>query len=91
MSLNPSEKVIKPTYNNDIKEIRHERQLDKLNLNLDSPRMKQAREDLGIPLEECIRKDRSFFEKKGLEPDIVDLRFKHFQGRLIDTLNKILE
>jgi hypothetical protein len=28
-------------------------------------------------LEECIRKDKSHFEKKGVENDIVELRYKH--------------
>jgi hypothetical protein len=79
MSLNPSEKTIKkPTYNNDIKEIRHERQLDKLNLSFESPRMKKAMDDLGIPLHETFRKDKSHFEKKGLEPEIAELRYKHY-------------
>lgn len=31
------------------------------------------------------------FEKKGLDSDVVSLRFKHYQSRLIDTLNRILE
>ena len=48
-------------------------------------------DDLGIPIEECIRKDKSQFEKKGVENDIVELRYKHNQARLIDTLNKVLE
>jgi len=29
--------------------------------------------------------------QKGLEIDIVELRFKHFQSRLIDTINRVLE
>lgn len=31
------------------------------------------------------------FEKKGLDPDVVELRFKHYQNRLIDTLNRVIE
>ncbi len=38
----------------------------------------------------CAR-ERSEFDKKGLDEDIVNLRFKHHQNRLIDILNRILE
>ena len=31
------------------------------------------------------------FEKKGLDEDIINLRFKHYQNRLIDILNRVLE
>jgi hypothetical protein len=31
------------------------------------------------------------FEKKGVDPDVIDLRYKHYQARLIDTLNRIIE
>ena len=34
---------------------------------------------------------RADFEKPGLDPDVVDLRYKHCQGRLIDTFNRIVE
>jgi hypothetical protein len=53
--------------------------------------MKKAMEDLGIPMHECVRKDKSAFEKKGLDPDVAELRYKHHLARLIDTLNKLLE
>jgi len=36
-------------------------------------------------------RNKSDFEKKGVDPDVVNLRYKHYQGRLIDTLNRILE
>ena len=36
-------------------------------------------------------RERSEFDKKGLDEDIVNLRFKHHQNRLIDILNRILE
>ena len=38
----------------------------------------------------CLR-ERSEFEKKGVDPDVIDLRFKHYQNRLIDTLNRVIE
>ena len=36
-------------------------------------------------------RDRSFFEDKGLDEDVVDLRYKHYQARLLDTINRIIE
>lgn len=36
-------------------------------------------------------RERSEFEKKGVESDVIDLRFKHYQNRLIDTLNRVIE
>ena len=36
-------------------------------------------------------RDKSEFEKKGLDPDVVEIRFKHYQGRLIDTINRVIE
>jgi hypothetical protein len=78
-------------FNNNIREIRNARQLDKINLNFDSPTMRKAMDDLGVSLSECIRKDRSHFEQKGLDNAIVELRFKHHQARLVDTLNRLLE
>jgi hypothetical protein len=44
----------KPT--NNIREIRSLRQLEKSNLDFESPRMKQAMNDLGISKEECVKK-----------------------------------
>jgi hypothetical protein len=38
-----------------------------------------------------IIRERAEFDKKGLDEDIVNLRFKHYQSRLIDILNRILE
>jgi hypothetical protein len=36
-------------------------------------------------------RERTEFEKKGVDEDVLNLRFKHYQNRLIDTLNRILE
>ena len=44
------EKKIK--LNNDIKDIRSLRQLDRCNLNLESPRLLQAMDDLGVSMDE---------------------------------------
>jgi len=40
-------------YNNDIRDIRSLRQLEKVNLDFDSPRLKKAMDDLGVSLDEC--------------------------------------
>lgn len=36
-------------------------------------------------------RERSDFEKRGLDEDVINLRFKHYQYSLIDTINRILE
>jgi hypothetical protein len=41
---------------NDVRDIRSLRQLDRLELSLDSPRFKTACENLGISIAECIKK-----------------------------------
>lgn len=35
-------------------------------------------DDLGIPYSDCQKKDISAFEKRGVSPEIVELRYKHF-------------
>jgi len=42
-------------------------------------------------LNAVVFRDRTAFEKKGLDEDIISLRFKHHQNRLIDILNRVLE
>ena len=36
-------------------------------------------------------RERSEFEKKGIDEDVINLRFKHYQNRLIDILNRVLD
>jgi len=48
------EKKIK--LNNDIKDIRSLRQLDRCNLNLESPRLLQAMDDLGVSMDEMVKR-----------------------------------
>ena len=38
-----------------------------------------------------MKRERTDFEKRGLDEDIINLRFKHYQARLIDTINRVLE
>ena len=35
--------------------------------------------------------ERSAFDKKGVEPAITELRYKHYRNKLIETLNRVLE
>ena len=48
-------------------------------------------DDMGITEDECQKKERSEFEKKGVDPDVVELRYKHYHGKLIETINEVLE
>ena len=50
------EVVKKNKLNNNIREIRTIGQLEKVNLDFESPRLKQAMDDLGISFEECQKK-----------------------------------
>jgi hypothetical protein len=43
-------------YNNDIRDIRSIKQLEKVLLDFDSPRLKQAMDDLGVNINECNKK-----------------------------------
>ena len=38
-----------------------------------------------------FNRDRAEFEKKSVDKDVIDLRYKHYQARLIDTINRIIE
>jgi len=48
-------------------------------------------DDLGVSMDEVIKQDKSNFEKKGVDPDVIELRYKHYQARLIDTVNRVVE
>ena len=50
------EELKKSKLNNDIKDIRSVKQLDKVFLDFDSPRLMQAMDDLGVKEEECIKR-----------------------------------
>jgi hypothetical protein len=46
----------KKTKNNDIRDIRSLRQLERVDFDYESPRLKQAMDDLGVSIEECQKK-----------------------------------
>mmetsp|Transcript_16657 Transcript_16657/g.15954 ORF Transcript_16657/g.15954 Transcript_16657/m.15954 type:complete len:100 (+) Transcript_16657:89-388(+) len=76
---------------NDIKDIKSLRQLERVKLDLESPRFVSACYNLGISIEECKKISKEQFFERGLDESIANLRYKHFCGRLIDTINSILE
>lgn len=47
---------VEKKYNNNIREIRSIRGLERANLDFESPRLKQAMDDLGVSKEECYKK-----------------------------------
>jgi hypothetical protein len=55
-SIQEDEKPKGPVKKNDIREIRTLRQLGRVNLDLDSPRMKEAMDTLGVSEEELEKK-----------------------------------
>lgn len=71
------------------------RQLDRIELDMDSPRLRLACHNLGISPKECLKKRREEFYyspgKIALDEDVVELRFKHFRARQMDTINRVLE
>lgn len=54
----PAEDDGKPKikYNNDIRDIRSMKQLERVMLDFDSPRLQQAMDDLGVNIKECQKK-----------------------------------
>ncbi|CAI2364477.1 unnamed protein product [Moneuplotes crassus] len=76
---------------NNIRDISSFKQLRRVNLDLESPRLEQACFKLGIKPEELLLKEKSEFENKKLQKDVIDLRYKHFMARLIDTINRVLK
>jgi hypothetical protein len=61
---------------NDIRDIHTYKQLNRVKLDIDSPRLLKACHKLGIEPEELQLKDRSEFDQKNVPKDVVDLRYK---------------
>jgi hypothetical protein len=64
----------KPT--NDIRDLRSLKELARVRLDLDSPRLRKACYNLGIQPEELKNKTKDQFEEKDLPKDVVELRYK---------------
>ena len=76
---------------NDIRSIKHPKTLDRLFLDFESPRMKEAMSNLGVTFKEMRVKGKKEFEKKGVEKDLAELRYNHYRERLLDLYNRVLE
>lgn len=61
---------------NDIKDLRSFKQLSRLELDYESPRLKKAMFNLGVTVDEMKMKDRDTFVEKGVAKDVIDLRYK---------------
>lgn len=61
---------------NDIRDIHTYKQLSRVHLDLDSPRLLKACNKLGVGPEELVMKDRHEFDQKNVPRDVVDLRYK---------------
>ena len=69
---------------NDIKPLKSLKQLETLQLDLNSPRLQKALKNLGLT--------KANLKPKSVDvtDDLSELRFKHFQNKLLDTVNKVL-
>jgi uncharacterized coiled-coil protein SlyX len=88
-----------PTLSNDIKPLTNAKQIRMVNLDLESPRMKKALERLGLVREDLNNMKRmddfAFdFDKNGdrlpVENKIVDLRFRHYQRKMMERINRVV-
>jgi hypothetical protein len=61
--------------------------LDKVEFDLESPLFRKACHNLGIEIEDCKKRNVEFFKEKGVDKEVVELRFNHFKGRLFQTIN----
>ena len=69
---------------NDIKPLKNLKQLENVHLDLNSPRICRAMGNLGLTKENLKPTDIEVVD------DITQLRYEHFQNRLMDTINKII-
>ena len=84
--MNEDPEVINTTRKsiNDIKPLKNVKQLDSVQLDIGSPRLQIAMKNLGLTKESLKMPNMKVVD------DITRLRFEHFQGRLLDTINKVL-
>ena len=74
--MNKKKKEDKIKMSNDVKDLRSLKQLYRLSLDYESPRLQKACQNLGITVEELKMKDKEQFEDKHVSRDVVDLRYK---------------
>ena len=73
-----------------IGEITTLRQLATVNLDLDSPRLMQAMERLGYVRSDLEKKDKKNFSKWDVDHDVTDIRYEHYQKRLMESINCVI-
>mmetsp|Transcript_20464 Transcript_20464/g.20195 ORF Transcript_20464/g.20195 Transcript_20464/m.20195 type:complete len:114 (+) Transcript_20464:15-356(+) len=88
--MSDSQEITKATAKsiNDIKILKTTKQLDTIQLDLESPRMKEAMSNLGFTKENLKMGASKKPEKE--DDDVSKLRYEHFQNRLLTTINKII-
>lgn len=82
----------KRNHRNDVRPLKHVKQLEKLDLDLDSPRLKLAIKNLGVsPAELKLRTKEFFLQKPQDDEDVVKIRYKHHQNGLLALVNRLLD
>ena len=74
---------------NDIPILQNIQQAEKVELDPESPRLKQAMENLHLTKEDLYKKT-NFRLSSDEGQDVIELRKKHFFGRYIDVINQLL-
>lgn len=71
---------------NNIRDLHSFKQLRKVKLDLESPKLQKACFNLGIQPNELLMKERTEFENKKLPKDVVDLRYKVSISHILSSL-----
>jgi len=48
-------------------------------------------DNLGISAEELQTRTKESFQQKNVDQDIIQLRYKHYLNRLVDTITRVLD
>ena len=76
---------------NDYRDIKKFAMLERITLDLDSPRLRKACLKLGIDASECVLKQKQEFFPKGLDEGIAKMRYKHYQKSHLGMMNRVFE
>jgi hypothetical protein len=75
---------------NDIRPLKNIRQLETLQLDMNSPRWQKACKTLGFTNKNFMTVQKQIAEESKSNDDISELRKKHFQNKLIEIINRVL-
>ena len=78
-----------PKINNNIAPLKKTKHLKLVKFDLDSPKMAEAIKNLGL-IHEDLNTKLTKEDFAHIDPKITDLRFKHYQRQLLDTINQVL-